>query len=642
MAGLEDIEQELYRKEFKEPPSVPREPLPIREEPVGQRWSGAVAPPRREKSKPSFRDRWRSGGQRPSRRRLTVVLVTIAVAVLLAAVGVAVYFLYVPKGEVTFAISGPEQLTVGEPTAITIRVINSTAVPLEVGTVVLTFPEGTLLPDRIGGPGGPVRQRLDVPVLASGGTFDAEVRAVFLGELGRREMVSGVYRYRPQGIEGEFIREADFSIIVGRVPLGVSLSVPAEVQSGQEVTLKVSVDSQAAVTLPEMTLGIEFPERFELLASDPPPVSEAEYRWPLGAIEAGASREVTIRGIVHGDPQETKPFHVRVGQYHADTGLWLVVTERSSGPTIASPFLFVQTSLNGNRHGTIEPGVRVWGHVTFRNNLPENVGNIAILAMLPEKLINLESMEVEKGFYDVTRRAITWNPASDPRLRELGPGEEGSFAFSFRLKSALPVRGFGDKNFVLSVQTIVDSLTPPPAYQDVSLKYRDLMELKVESLLKLAGRVAYYDSPVANTGPLPPKVRQTTTYTLYLQLSSGANDHRDVEVRGQLAGGVEWREVVRTDGGAASFNPATQEFVWRLPQLAAATGIVRSPATAIVRVALTPAENQINGAPVLLRGISVSGRDAFTGTDHKATIRDLNTELRGDPNANSLEWRVVP
>lgn len=577
------------------------------------------------------------------RRRLS--LRTAVTLGFLALMGVGAFFGYIvffARADVELEVLGPGQITAGEPTVITVRVVNRSPVLITDGAVTLNLPPGAILVGQQAVPSSPARERLAVDDIPPGTEFKRELRIQFIGRNGEVQQISGLYLYRPENIQSKLTRQAAFSATVGRVPAAITVDAPDKVNAGQELTVTVGVDSETSVPLPHISLGIDFPSGFELRSADPAPSPDIPNLWPLGNLASGTSTKIVLRGVIRGDPEESKPFHVRLGRYDASRKSWLVLTESAVGPTIASPFLLAQASIGGERRGALVPGTRIDGSVLFRNNLSQPVQNVTVTVSFPEQLVELETVQAEGGFYDVTRRMLTWNPASTETLRELDAGEEGRLAFSFTLKASPPIRMFSDKNFRFPITSSVDTGTPPPDFRGVPLVYNDTAEFQISSRLALFARAAYYDSPVPTSGPLPPKVRQATTYTVFLQIGSGANDIRDVSVTALLPGGVEFKSAVGSDVGTVEFNPASREVVWRVGQLAAATGILRPHARATFQIALTPAENQINASPPLLTAINAAGRDSFTGRDLAVATEDVTTELRTDTRSNSQEWRVVP
>lgn len=637
MARLDNIREELYRRKPDEPPpsetASPGFTPPQREDQVKRVWS-----PARPEREILIEDQ--IPPRRPHQTFLRTVVIA-AVVVLLALVGFIGYTIFFASSGVQFEILSAEGVSAGDPTTFTVRIVNRSNVKFTEGVLTLTFPEGTLAPEGVSDSFGPVHEKIDIPDIPAGGDFQREIRMRLIGTRDESKTITGLYVYRPEGIESKLTRRAERAVKIIRVPVVVTIETPERVSSGQDLVIAVSVDSELATVLPDMTLGIDFPAGFHVVSSDLPP-GEDPSRWLLGELAPGTSEKITVHGTLTGEPEAVQAFHVRLGRFRRETQQWFLLTEATAGPTIASPFLFVRTTLGGLREGTVQPRSRLEGSVFFKNNLRDKIENVTVTMTFPEQLIDLGTVQATNGFYDVTRRILTWNPASEARLRELDPGEEGTLDFSLTTKGALPIQRFSDKNFSLPVTTIIDSASPPPAYRGVSLVYQDRIEFKFASNFTLTARAAYYDSPVLNSGPLPPQVRKATTYSISLGLSSGANDFKDVDVTALLPGGVEWRGVVANDLGTINLNPASQEITWHIPTLTAATGILRPSVSAVFQIALTPAENQVNTSPVILKSISVSGRDAFTDSVANATAADLTTELRADSRSASGEWRVVP
>ncbi len=636
MSSLEEIREGLYAKEPR-----PQERSSEGTLPGGQ--AAGVKPNWDEEpsAAPRLIDRLYLSRLRTERFSLRTV-VTLG---LLGVLGIAAfigYLVFFARTDVELELLGPDQLTAGESAVITVRVVNRSSVTLAEGVVTLNFPPGAIFPGAHDAALGPFRERMPVDAIPPGGEFRREVRVQFLGQTGEVMAISALYLYRPETIQSKLTRQAEYFAPIVKVPVAITVDVPEKISSGHEFTISVGVDAETSSPLPDMSLGIDFPPGFELKTSEPVLSPAMQNVWRIGNIASGTSTKITLRGVLSGDPEESKPFRVRLGQYDASDRSWRLLTETTKGPLIASPFLLAETTLGGNRRGALTPGARIEGSVRYRNNLPQRIGNLRVSVSFPESFVDLGTIEIEDGFYDVTRRALVWDPASAPGLRDLDPGEEGTLAFSFWLKSDPPLRSFSDRNFQFPVTTAIDTGTPPPDFRGVSLAYQDRIEFQLASRLTLGARSAYYDPPAVNTGPLPPQVRKTTTYTLFLQLGSGANDVRDVTLKGALGSGVEFKGTRGADVGSVEFNPATREVLWRIVQLPAATGTLRPHVAAIIQVALTPAENQVDNAVSLLTGIGILGRDAFTGIELFATADDVSTELRTDVRSNPAQWRVRP
>ncbi|OHA08999.1 MAG: hypothetical protein A3A44_01100 [Candidatus Sungbacteria bacterium RIFCSPLOWO2_01_FULL_60_25] len=639
MARLDKLREAIYQRKFEEPTRPPEDDLPLglpdRGKPLPLSWG------KNGNGTPALAADISSASKKRRRRRIAVAAFIIS-TLLLAGGAYLGYTLFLLASDVSFSLAGPGEVIAGEPAVFKIAVVNRGRVLLQNPSVTLNFSVGTITDEnpRIGL--NPPRMKVMLDDIPAGGRAEKEVRVRILGVEGQSHTVTGLLVYQPENIASQLTRQADVTVRIARVPIAINMEVPERLSSGQDVTLSVGVDSELTLPLADMSLGIEFPSGFDFKSADPKPLAGDDYIWPLRDLETGRSEKITLRGKISGEPEEAKTFRLRLGSYEPSSKRWVLVAESQTSPIISSPFLLAQATLNGARSGSIAPGAQVKGTIYFRNNLPAKVQNVTITFSFPEQLVDLRSIRAERGFYDVPKKAITWTPTSESRMKEIPSGGDGTLGFSFTMKSSLPISVFSDKNFTFPVTATIDSASPPAEYQGVSLRSQDTTQYKIASTLGVLARSAYYDSPFPNQGPLPPKVRAKTTYTLYLQVTSGANDIRDVEVRAALPGGVAWENRVATDLGVVTFNPATEEISWKIRDLPAATGILRAPLAAVIQVGLIPAENQTGSAPKLLQGISATGRDVFTDFNLSATADDITTDLRTDIRSVGAEWKVVP
>lgn len=635
MSRLEDIREELYRRQSGEPPHPSRETFPRLPRPsaVPPDWARGAAQPRLLERAYFARI--------GSRRRATKALLATGLTVIALAAAYLGYTIFFARSDVELELAGPERLVAGEITPLALRVANRSTVALRDVVVTLELPPGALMAGASAPQTVPTRERIVLADVAPGQSEQQEVRVRFIGALGSTGRIAAALRYRPENVELSLTREAEFRAEIVRVPAVITIEAPPEISSGSAVSVSIAVDSDALAPLPPLALGVEFPPGFTLRTAEPVPLGDPPL-WPIPGLASGTSTKIVLRGELTGEPDEVKGFHVRLGRYDAPSKTWILLTETVSGPRISSPLLFAQASLAGNRRGALKPGEQVVGEVRFRNRAPSTVENATVTVSFPEQFIDLASIRADRGFYDATRRQITWNPASEPRLRELAAGEEGTLGFSFVVKSSLPIRSFSDRQFTFPVTTTIASGTTPPGHRGPPLAGRDTTEFRIASQLLLTARAVYHDPQVPTSGPLPPRVGQTTTYVVTLELGSGSNDVRDVTVRAILPGSVEFRGALSSATGNVSFNEASRELVWQIANLPAATGILRSYASAVVELAITPSAGMVGDDPPLLENITASGRDPFSGSDLRSQTPDITTEIRSDSRTNATDWRVVP
>ena len=87
------------------------------------------------------------------------------------------------------------------------------------------------------------------------------------------------------------------------------------------------------------------------------------------------------------------------------------------------------------------------------------------------------------------------------------------------------------------------------------------LTIKVNSKLGIDAKGYHEDTFLPNSGPIPPKVAQTTTYTIYWYVTNPSNDVENARVEAILPSNVEWLN---------KFKPSSS--MSRYPRLSAGSG----------------------------------------------------------------------
>lgn len=88
----------------------------------------------------------------------------------------------------------------------------------------------------------------------------------------------------------------------------VAFDLPASVSSGAAVTIRVTVTNREAVALKRTSLALQYPEGFTVQSVQPAASNDAKQAWDLGGLSPGASRTVSITGVLLGSIGDTATF----------------------------------------------------------------------------------------------------------------------------------------------------------------------------------------------------------------------------------------------------------------------------------------------------------------------------------------------
>ena len=165
--------------------------------------------------------------------------------------------------------------------------------------------------------------------------------------------------------------------------------------------------------------------------------------------------------------------------------------------------------------------------------------------------------------------------------------------------------------------------------------------MKLNSKL-LSGLQGFFnDADIVNSGPIPPKVGQETTFALHLKIANVSNDVTDAKVAMTLAPGVKWKNNFLPKDASMSYNDRTNELDWNVGSLAAGTGVTTDPKEVIFQLGVTPTLNQVSDFAPLVSQTVFSAKDSFTNQPLELKIGAKNTNLPEDLGVGDM-GKVTP
>lgn len=209
-----------------------------------------------------------------------------------------------------------------------------------------------------------------------------------------------------------------------------------------------------------------------------------------------------------------------------------------------------------------------------------------------------------------------------PQLRVFAPNEEGVVKFSVPVKRTIPINSFQDINYVIRTNATFESSEVPTVLGVNKIIQGSASEVKLST--RLIPKVSMFykstDSSIINSGPIPLKLAQTTTFTVNWELQNLSNDVSGVVLRATLPSNVNWTGQSTTTNGKITYNERTKEITWDVGKVPANTGLLRPLYRGVFQISITPTENQLGDEPSLLSEVIYTGKDDFTGLDLSGKI----------------------
>lgn len=577
------------------------------------------------------------------RKNLKLKLVVLGAAIVgVLAIG-SLFGFITPLGSrsqiVSFEFSSPGQVLVGQPFTLGVSFSNPSDKILKNVKLIVALPSG------ISFLGQPQDQRVmeqTVGDLGPGSLTPVTFNMIATDGAQSLKRLSAKLQYGIANSSAEFEDKSDVDIVVGPPAIGLTLDGPAKVFSGEDFEMKLAYQNNSSQDFKNLKLRLEYPPFFKFKSSSLDPDS-GNNEWNLGGLVRGAQSELTIRGNAVGPEQSFFGFQAIVT---ADfSGQTYAVNSQALSSSIAASALSVSALLNGSPNYVAGIGQGMTYEIHYRNNSQIVFQNITVRATITSELFDIPSVSGNAFFNSVTN-TLTWTPANSPQLASLAPGQEGVVAFTVGLKQDFPIRRLGDKNYILKLQTQVESPTVPPGTTAAKTISVASLENKVAGQFAVDARAYFRDaaSGILNDGPYPPKVNQPTQYTIHWLVFTKAADMSNMNLSASLQSGARWTGKVKTNiaGSEPVFDSASGRVTWNIPNLPANRGTVGSPAEAIFQIEATPPVNQVGGALILLDTTQGEAHDDFADLTVQASDAPLDTSLSDDQTIQDVQRGIEP
>lgn len=530
------------------------------------------------------------------------------------------------KNDFQIEIYAPQKAISGETISYLVQYKNNNNVNLENVKFQFYFPEGSIIKDKEEGRAFLER---DLKTIFSGQAGEEEFRVQITGVKNEIKKAKVVVSFNPSSISSTYETQVEQETEIIAVPLILNLNLPEKSVSGQKINFNLQYLNDSDILFEDLKILVKYPSGFIFEEAIPEPVEE-KIIWRFDEFAAQESGEIKISGVLSGDGGEVKSFEAILGVEQDGNFIELDRTLRST--QIDQAPLSIWQKINQEENYTANWGDSLSFEIFYKNTSRENIRGVTVSAKLDPKAIDLTTLNIPQGSFDGRTNTIYWTNVGVADLGFLQEGQEGSLKFFVQVRNDAPINSFLDKNFVISVRSKIDSPNIPLSLVGTQIGSEDVLEIPLNSLLKLDALGYFNDDTFSNTGPIPPRVGQETTYTLYWNVTNASNDVKDVTVQAFLPENVEWTGNISPAGQDLSFDRSTRKITWKLGSLNPGVGYVLPAKQVAFQVALTPSIVQVNQSANLLRESKIYAKDNFTGQSLENSDELITTELPDDPS----------
>lgn len=526
------------------------------------------------------------------------------------------------QDKIKFVIQGPERMASGEETVYRVVYENKTRTALQDVKLIFRYPPGSL-PSTL--------ESIDLADLPGKESNTVALPVKLFGAEGETKKATAELSYRPSNLSSRFSHQAEFVTEIISVPVSLSLSIPDMLAHGQSFDISMRVINETTALINDIHLELNYPAGFVMQSADPEP-ERGDNVWTIESLTAYEEKEIKLQGVIQGSEGEVKTFRAELGI--VEEGEVVPYLERTESTRLSLSPLLVSQTINGETEYVAQAGETLTYKITFKNTTNAGIRDAVLTSQLTGAVLDWTTLKTDDGSFSGQDNTITWKAGNLSALGYLDPYEEGTVSFDIELKGDLPVYQYSDKNFTIRNVVVIDALEVPPGLEHIDIRGEDESITKVASQLTLQAQGYYYDNTIPNSGPIPPRVNQTTTYTIKWRLVNYANDLENVEVECYLPPQVEWLNNFRPSDEDLQYYPQTGRLAWRIDRLPAATGVLLPVKEVSFQVGLVPNITQVGDVVQLMGQSMVDAYDTFTQTS--LTAVDDIVDTASDP---ALDWK---
>ncbi|MFZ2188583.1 MAG: hypothetical protein WAV73_03435 [Candidatus Moraniibacteriota bacterium] len=433
--------------------------------------------------------------------------------------------------------------------------------------------------------------------------------------------------YIPSTVSTTFVAGDQLSIGVISTPITLEVTAPQNISSNDEVNYLVNYKNEGAENFENIRIKIDYPEQFTFTSSDPK-VFEGNNIWYVGSLAGGQSGKIVVAGKMSGNRDEVKLAKVTIGA-NSNGGFVSYNEESVRTKIISSPLVITQT-VNGLDNLTANAGDNLRFKIDYKNEGPLGLRDVIVTEHIDSTVLDYSTLDTDGGAYDANSKTITWKASDHKELKNLASGQGGTISFIINIKGVIPVASGNDKNFVISSLAKIDSPDIPTPISMNKVISGNKMDIKLNSKLVLDVKGYYNDAKIPNTGPVPPKVSQESTYTMHFIASNVSNDIESAKVEAVLPTSVSVTGKFFPEGSPIFYNERTNSIIWNIGNLEAGAGIVSPGKEVAFQVKIKPSVDQVGQEAPLLNESVFSAKDLFTGENISAKVPGKSTRLYED------------
>ncbi len=549
----------------------------------------------------------------PRRYRKFVLFGTLVIFVLGATLAGAFWYFgsdNISGENININISGPATIGGSETMSLQIGITNQNTVAVDQATLVVKYPAGARSVSE------PIKnlyeERISVGTMTPGEAKNIPIQVAIYGKENEAQQIDATLEYRITGSDGTFFKISEpLRFQITSSPITMQVSAVRKVSAGQDVDLILTIKSNSSKVQKGVIVSADYPNGFSYKTSDPDPIYN-QNTWKIDELKPEQSVKIKIKGTISGLINEAFGVNFAAGISETDNQFIVgsLLAEARTEFVIESPFIEVGISIDDDTDGeaVLEQGRSVPVEISIKNTLDETVYDMVVEVVPSGNALSESSISGGNGYYDSNRGTVRWEVSNNPTFAQVLPGSVQTLNFALTGDSRR-----GPSSFDITVNVYARRVAEESAQEQLIGSVKASAKYVSEAMV--TSQVNYM------SGPVPPKVGQTTTYLVALVAEAGTNDMTNAVVKTSLPTHMNWLNDY-SGLGSVDYNPVSKELRWDVGDIEG-----KGKKELIFSLSILPSLSQVGITPVLINGITMQAVDRFTGTTLTADSGLMYIEL---------------
>ena len=575
--------------------------------------------------------------ERAGGRRKMVLAGALIFFIFLAVASWAGFFIF-KSGEkfvdanIDIVVEAPEFLTAGNEEEIVIRYKNNEEMPLGEVDIMAAFPRDFTVTSREPElPEGVSSWKIGS--LPKGGEGEIKVRGRIDAPKGKEFTFQTYFSYRPADFNSIFQKVASQTVRVTESQLAATLEGSEKALDGEDVRYKITYENKSKSEIEGAEIRVEYAENFFTFRADPAP-QEGKGRWILPKLKPGQKGEINFFGSFSSGAEGNKETSVEIGVNDKNKG-WLPQDKTFSSIAVVKSELKLLLVMNGQSKDSVANfGETLRYSLTYQNKSDSSLSGVVLtmhlngLPVLSGRSVLLWDTLLEDFVGKKNVPVLIWTKREIPALGKLAAGEEETIDFSIDLASA----PFANKGLDYRVESFAEAAIERVGGIKAERTIRsETIVIRLLSDLRFKAEARYFndDDMAVGTGPVPPRISETTTYKIWWSVKNSLHEIGPSTVGATLPDGVSFTgKFTVSPSSTLAYDEKTRKVTWSIEKVPANA----EDMLADFEVSITPAEDHLGATPVLTDIANFEGRDLFLDALIFRTSAPLTTDLENDPN----------